>query len=292
MEEYLKEPTIIYEYVITLACTGKILEKEWKYLTILDACRFDFFEDIYSEYLKGSLRKRISSASSTIDWLKYNFKDFNEIDIVYVSANPYINSYGIGMKGFKATKHFQKIIDVWDYGWDKKMGSVPPSMITNAAKKAVNNSPNKRFIIHYMQPHYPYLSMGPMEKEFGNRKKTKGKEWRESTLEYYLKTPLLKLLGQEPIWKIKKFFEISPRGELEKLWREIGSNKKIWRELYKDNLKKVLRECSKLIRHLEGRVIVTSDHGECLGENRIYGHHRGYLDIRELREVPWLEVEE
>jgi len=62
------------------------------------------------------------------------------------------------MAGFDAKKHFYKVVDVWDFGWDERIGTVSPREINRAALKYYLKYPGKRFIIHYLQPHAPYLS--------------------------------------------------------------------------------------------------------------------------------------
>ncbi|ELY63814.1 hypothetical protein C492_06831, partial [Natronococcus jeotgali DSM 18795] len=42
----------------------QFLESEWDYCLVLDACRYDVFEDVYDDYLEGDLEKRRSPGSS------------------------------------------------------------------------------------------------------------------------------------------------------------------------------------------------------------------------------------
>ena len=44
------------------------------------------------------------------------------------------------------------------------------------------------------------------------------------------------------------------------------------------------------MKYLEGDVVVTSDHGEMLGENGMVGHIKTFPDNQILREVPYLET--
>jgi hypothetical protein len=74
--------------------------------------------------------------------------------MLYISGNPYINSK-VQIKSFNARRHFYKIIDVWDFGWDKELGTVPPKNINKITLSLVSKFPQKRFIIHYLQPHSP-----------------------------------------------------------------------------------------------------------------------------------------
>jgi hypothetical protein len=51
----------------------------------------------------------------------------------------------------------------------------------------------------------------------------------------------------------------------------------------------VLEEVEKIIRNSDGRIIVTSDHGNALGEWGFYGHPR-HVPISSIRRVPWAET--
>ena len=55
------------------------------------------------------------------------------------------------------------------------------------------------------------------------------------------------------------------------------------------NLYLVLRYVARLTRYLHGRLIISVDHGELLGEHRLYGHSPS-LKLPQLVKVPWLEV--
>ena len=81
----------------------EILTGNWKNLIILDACRYDYFQDIYDDYLEGNLEKRISRGSSTTEWLYKTFDNY--LDAVYFSANPYINE-----KNYHSEKPYLKIL--------------------------------------------------------------------------------------------------------------------------------------------------------------------------------------
>ncbi|GAI95695.1 unnamed protein product, partial [marine sediment metagenome] len=72
----------------------------------------------------------------------------------YVSGWPCANSAGIPRLGYRVSDHFNEIIDVWKHGWDTELGTIPPWNIN----KAVLDLPTrKNLLIHYMQPHEPYI---------------------------------------------------------------------------------------------------------------------------------------
>jgi membrane-anchored protein YejM (alkaline phosphatase superfamily) len=61
---------------------------------------------------------------------------------------------------------------------------------------------------------------------------------------------------------------------------------------YRENLKIVLAQVSKLLPHLEGKTVLTADHGEMLGDRyktlplKDYGHYAGIYN-EALTRVPW-----
>lgn len=64
------------------------------------------------------------------------------------------------------------------------------------------------------------------------------------------------------------------------------------KEEYVKNLLTVLEACKDLIKILNGKIIITSDHGEMLGEDQLFFHEYSlqlYHPI--LRHVPWLVIE-
>ncbi|MFB6089061.1 MAG: hypothetical protein ABEK36_04755 [Candidatus Aenigmatarchaeota archaeon] len=69
-----------------------LTEEKWDYLIILDACRYDYFRDIYGNYFgKGIVRKAVSPATTTIEWLAKTFPDYYE-DMIYISSSPFVKS--------------------------------------------------------------------------------------------------------------------------------------------------------------------------------------------------------
>jgi len=60
---------------------------------------------------------------------------------------------------------------------------------------------------------------------------------------------------------------------------------------YKENLRIVWKEVEKLKHALQGKIIVTSDHGNLIGEYGIYGHG-GPLRAEGLVKVPWATIKD
>jgi len=138
-----------------------IEKKEWNTLIILDSCRYDYFK-IYNT-IPGKLSKVYSLGHNTITWFRNTFDSY--YDAVYFSANPLINSLGkhnpqcdiLGAECIiEAPSRFRKIIDVWDFGWSKQFKTVPPWEV-NMAVLTHPVPPTSRTIIHYLQPHHPFI---------------------------------------------------------------------------------------------------------------------------------------
>jgi len=74
-----------------------------------------------------------------------------------------------------------------------------------------------------------------------------------------------------------------------------GTGREAVRTAYRRNLDHVLEHVGDLLEAIDGKAVVTADHGELLGERlrpiptRCYGHYPS-LYVPELIEVPWLEV--
>jgi hypothetical protein len=285
-----------------------IVEEDWDNLIILDACRYDFFERVYKDYLTdGKLEKRRSRGSSTPEWLKNNFPA--KYDITYVSSNAFVNTHGIPLNKllrrcrypWKATEHFSRIIDVWRFGWDERLATVRPEEVNHAYLSNKNKDDN-RTIIHYLQPHAPYLSLNlrarvrvrerilPEEKIKSGGKEGTGSTIREVPLRFkFLIAPIvLRVIGIRNVWRLKEKLRMDPGNYFEATWREVDVEGIQY--YYEDNLRKVLESVSSLMNELEGKTVITSDHGESFGEAGFFGHS-SETHIPALVEVPWLVIE-
>lgn len=252
-------------------------------------------------FLEEGFKKVRSKASDTLGWLKANFKDYYD-DIIYISSNPYINSV-TAVKGFKASDHFGKIVDVWYFGWDERLGTVPPKNVTETAKKWILRYPDRRMIIHYLQPHYPYiLSSSKMHLDFNvkNENMRVNYKWinvlRDKAGSFLCSKfiwRMTKSLGlsdpRAPLWRLNKFLGGKYASNDEKIYHYFSGNFEKLKKLYRKNLEIVLEEVTKLLKYLSGKIVITSDHGEGLGDG-IIGHPPN-LRIPILTEVPWFEIE-
>ena len=123
-------------------------------MIILDACRYDYFRKVYSEFLDGELFKIKSLGSCTPEWFMNTFKGY--YDVVYVSANGFIiTNYIMNRDGFyfEPQKHFRKIVNCFKHGWSDILKTVPAEHVVKCAY--IHQYP--RMIVHFIQPHAPYI---------------------------------------------------------------------------------------------------------------------------------------
>ena len=237
-------------------------DADWDNLLILDACRYDFFDEIND--IEGSLTKTYSQGSNSMSFLRRNFGNDDFSDIVVVTGNPY-------QKKVLDDTQFHKVYHVWSSHWDKELQTVRPEAVTDVALEAAETHPNKRLLIHYMQPHFPFI--GPWaQKHIGVTAGNLGA--REA------------VIGRETDPGEKTVFRRAETGEI---------SNEVLKRAYRENVEIAIEHASILIEKLSGKTVVTADHGEMLGERawpfpwQEY-QHPGIL-AKKLIEVPWLVVE-
>lgn len=278
------------------ARTVNVMQETWDCLIILDACRYDTFERIHREFLDPAPLEAVDSVGTcTSEWRNKTFTG-SYPDTVYVSANPYITG-GKSLDGFDGGARFFRVVDVWQTGWDHERGTVPPATVTRQALRALVTHPDKRFILHYLQPHAPYLSLGAHFQGFpapipserlpisGLSHGPSDRPWQKTLFNRLL--PLARrtrLFGDPPGWRLRQVLGMAPQSPMDAVRRALG--RKGLRKAYEDNLRGVLADVATLLPYLEGTVIITSDHGERLGEGGRYTHGPA-VDDPLLRRVPW-----
>lgn len=201
----------------------EVVDDEWDNLVILDACRADLFEEVADLDRYDSYSRKTSVASSTPGWVTHHFTGGEFPELVYVTGNPQVPKHAPGA--------FHHVENVWQTDQFDELGSVPPETVRKAALRTHADYPNKRLVIHFMQPHQPFLGVLPD-------------------------------LSKNPFHALRD-------GDLTK--------EEVWNG-YRENLKRVLSSVETLLTELSGRTMVTSDHGNLLGERiypipvREYGH--------------------
>ena len=231
-----------------------VIARDWDNLLILDGCRYDLFAN--GAEIEGNLRKVRSKASHSGEFMEANFEGRQLHDTVYVTANPH--AYDIDKDVFHAVEN------LLDDKWDERTQTVSPGAVVQTAVDVHERYPEKRLIVHFMQPHFPFL--GDTGREFSHRGIDMHREETGNAL-----NPWLALVSD-------------PELSLETVLKA-----------YEENLEIVVPHVEELVRRLSGKSVVTSDHGNLIGERgfpipvKQYGHPRGVRNPGVL-DVPWLEI--
>lgn len=282
----------------------QFVESDWDYAIVLDACRYDVFRDVYDDYVDGTVEKRQSLGSSTPEWATRTLT--GDLDVAYFSGNPFINSLGIPLDELKwgascdyewtATDHLGTIIDVWQDGWDDSLGTVPPSSLTDSFfnhREAVER--HDRTVLHYMQPHAPFLGHGDGGKLTTIRDGIKKQGAQESDPD---NDSLLSPVVDRARPLVESTLERSSLAMKAGLWLELDTasvlsngTRETVMAYHEENLRIAFERIVDLLEDLDGDVVITADHGEAFGEQGIWEHHIE-THIPPLIEVPWLELAE
>ena len=158
----------------------RVMEEDWDTLVVLDACRADFFEEVADLTQFDEYERVVSLGSHSSEWTRRNFSGREFSDTVYVSANPHTS--------LKAGDAFHKIVELWETDTDEEAGVVFPDVVQKTAVDTHEKFPNKRLVIHFMQPHGPFISSDSSKSKDGAEYKTSEEYWQdyENTLEYVL----------------------------------------------------------------------------------------------------------
>lgn len=223
-----------------------VYEREWEVLVILDACRADLMDEVADDYpFLEKYRTHDSLGSNSGQWMERNFTDEYAEEMrqtAVVTGNPHSGAY-------LDEEEFAMLDEVWRYAWQDEDELFRPYFITDRAISIKRNYQPERMIVHYMQPHHPFIP------HFDGFETDLHEKW----------------LNQ---------------------WRDIRvghvSREEKWRQ-YRDNLRYVLDYVELLLDSIDADpVVISSDHGEAVGEWGIYGHYG--IPLRVLRQVPWIET--
>ena len=228
-----------------------IYEREWDTLVILDACRVDLLREVATEYpFLGPVDSFESVGSMSEEWME---KTFTEEYTGEMQQTAYVTSNVFSEQVLSANQ-FLELDEVWQYAWDDTLGIVPPRPVTDRAISVARNRQPDRLIVHYMQPHHPFIS--------------------EDAHGQFAPDPF----GRE---NERTVIDALRRGEI--------SREAFW-DAYRENLRLVLDEVAVLLEnHDAERVVITADHGDALGEWGIYDHPAGCLHPA-VKNVPWSET--
>jgi len=257
-----------------------ILNEDWGILIILDACRYDVFEKNYKEIVskKGMLKKSKTSARGTKEWMHNNLLGRDCSNIIYIDPIIMFDMFLPGHNFFKVEK-------VWKTNWDYEYGTIMPKDMTDGALEQIKKHPDKRMIVHYHQPHPPYLlpefkgidTIVTPELVLNRIKENKTKN---TDINCFIQGNMRKFLGAERAWKLLIGLGVTPRDGMGKVYKKLGYEAIL--RGYEENLKLVLNDVNRILDYYEGKIVITADHSK---------NYDGSTKDIGTQYVPWYEVE-
>lgn len=233
------------------------LDDDWDNLILLDACRPELFRRA-APYPADDVQTKTSPGSASPGFMEATYHGRQLHDTVYVTANPYAARIPDGT--------FHAVESLLDSEWDAEAGTVYPEAVVRRALEASETYPNKRLIIHFMQPHFPFLGEtgteipGGFGRDMDNIDPERSHPW------------------------------------FDKLWGG-GVDRKLLLKAYRENHDYVVPYVEELLGGLNGKSVITADHANLVGERgfpipiRLYGHPGGFYHPN-LITVPWIELDE
>lgn len=257
---------------------------EWDVCLVLDACRFDLWQEVTESDSYGGesangvvhthawpQHSKWSVGSASLHWINETFAERHRSDweqAAYVTANPFSGKQGDEIQNLDsavyplADRGLGYLDDVWRDAWpmDDGLPTVDPATLTERGFHAYQNADVDRTVVHYMQPHIPFK---------------KRPEWFGG-------------------WGgTQDFGEPGNEGDSKDTWLRVRDDELLRDEVlsaYAANLEWVLQEVQRWYEGTDARILVTSDHGNALGEWGQWSHPP-YSANPVLRKVPWVTVE-
>jgi hypothetical protein len=209
--------------------------------------------------MDGELDRIVSQGSHSREFTEATFSGESFHDTILVTANPFIENIADDVF-FRVC--YSEVLD----RWDDSLKTVPPGAVVDLTVEMHEKYPDKRIISHFMQPHAPYI--GPT-----------GRKLYEQN-QFGVFNPNTDELDV-------------PDAGIASAVNEGYVDRETLRKAYAENVEIALEHAEKLIQQLDGRSVITADHGEALGERGVFLKHYGHsphLYIPELRIVPWFVV--
>lgn len=230
-----------------------VFRREWDNLIILDGCRYDIYQSIVSD----DVDSRITLGSTSPEYVSKNFDEGYFEDTIYINANAFFYPPQFKEKTGRdeaPSEIFFEFFNTIETDWNDEENTTLPEPLIRDTLTAQKLFSDKKMITHFMQPHHPFI-----QAEFEDIGHGIGINEGLS------------------IWDRVQIGEVDP----EKVW---GA--------YRDNLAYVIEKLNQnLLPKLEGKTLITSDHGNMFGKRGFYGHQEG-MHNEELRKVPLHHVDD
>lgn len=266
---------IVYEYALRAPLTvvngshtlgTNVFDREWDVLVVLDTCRVDALRAVSEEYdFLNDVGSLWSTGGATAEWIARTFDERHAAEIgetAYLSANAHVQSVLDDQVHERpdSDKHLTyrllrlmptlAITDLAYYEylfeyerWGEEgprghtAGMTPPRYVTDRAVDVARTADHDRLVLHYFQPHSPWVANALAEDR--------------------------ELRRDEDGW----WGYLTETGDVETVWASYLDDLRY----VLDDVALLVENID------AERVAITADHGEAFGEYGVLGHKIGSL---------------
>jgi hypothetical protein len=229
-----------------------IYDRKWDVLVLLDCARIDMVEAIQQKYeFLATVNNHYTPGTSSAEWMETTFTEkYREqmAETVHVTANP--NS-----AHHLSEDDFLHLEEVWKDGWDPELETISAREVTDRAIALYRKLTPNRMIVHYMQPHPPFIPRSDIK---AVSVKKPGMEKEKMNVE-----------------------ELHTKGGM--------TSNQLW-DAHMENLEYVMEDVELLRSSIQAnKFVISADHGQAFGEGGVWGHPRS-TNADVVRYVPWCET--
>lgn len=278
--------------------TELLKKTDWNVLIVLDACRADYFQRLCN----SAAATVHSDGVNTRQWFSVTRSSGILQEAKYINANPIVTDET--QSGAGEVFDVEHVTDGWS-----KYDTVPPQAMNARVKNYLERAGQpQKLVIHYMQPHAPALDSWQRAAPYWNGDAPPKMCPYVGPLAHFWAFAdlwLMEKLGlQEIVLSMEQHSHIPDCSLFDKTAAYFYAQFRRFSNMYglrghtqsaprtyAANLIIVWEHLQEVIQRLRGRIVITGDHGEMLGERGGLRGHRPDWDYPELREVPWLVID-
>lgn len=230
-----------------------VYDREWDVLVLLDCATVGMMKQVRDQYgFVERVDEIYSTGTCSSQWMINTFtEEYREEmkDTLHVTANT-------SSEGYLEEDWFLHLEEVWEDGWDRDLKTIPAREVTDRAIYYYREFDPKRTIVHYMQPHTPFVKRPEMDSAEVSRHGVRGEGM-----------------------------------DVAELHHEAGYSKKELWDAHIENLQYVLDDVELLVSNISAdRVVISADHGQAFGERGVWGHPGFSTRVDSIRKVPWCKT--
>jgi hypothetical protein len=289
-----------------------VWSQDWDILCVLDGCRFDLMREVADRgefeavTCSNDVESRWSVGSQSAEWMDRTFAPefaHEMAQTAYLTGNPFSAQSGGTVRTVTngalplRDDDFAVLYEAWRDEWKHgEISTIPPGPLTDAAigiwrqRQSLNVN---RIIVHYMQPHTPFRSrpdwfLGQANTTAWGQIKSDNQDDENGGDD----DDLLAQLDEATLEELR-LLETDDSEGFKDPWTRVRDQELPFYEFwgaYRDNLIWVLDDVQRLLNNCDGRIVLTSDHGNGIGVWDVWSHPPG-VAIPAVRRVPWVPLE-